>query len=119
VPEVKHVDEKTLKTIPVASVLLDLDNPRFHHLRDQNGGKLTEELIEREILEKDEDLPALTKAIKKSGIKDPIWVVPKAGKFLVIEGNRRVVTLRQSWQPTADDPALRSREVHSGTSPQQ
>lgn len=89
------VEQIQLKVLNIEEIVLDLENPRFHYLRDRNGGKLTHEMIEVEIVENDEDLPLLTKAIQKSGVKDPVWVIRRGGKYVLIEGNRRLVVLRK------------------------
>jgi len=57
----------------VIDLVLDVDNPRFYHLRLKAKGKLSEKQIEDEIL-KDDALPALIKAIRRAGVTDPIWV---------------------------------------------
>lgn len=79
-----------------ADLMLDLENPRFFHLLNRTmGGKLTQDAIEKEIIENDDDMPALTKSIKKDGVKDPIWVIPRGGHYVVLEGNRRTVALKK------------------------
>jgi len=81
--------------IDVENLVLDLENPRFYHLKLKSKDRFTEAEIEKEIL-KDEGLPALIKAIRRSGVTDPIWVRDLGdGRYLVIEGNRRTVVLRQ------------------------
>jgi ParB-like nuclease domain len=85
-----------LTSIPVEQLDLDLDNPRFFHLRHRSGAPLKQEQIEHEIMEMDDDFPLLTRSIQKTGVKDPIWVIRNsAGRFTVIEGNRRTVVLKQ------------------------
>ena len=91
-------DSTRLKEVKVAALVLDTDNPRFFHLHHR-GGKtvtLTQDDVEKEIIDNDEDIPLLTKSIQKTGIKDPIWVIPRNdGKYLVLEGNRRAAVLRR------------------------
>ncbi len=82
-----------LEVLNINDLALDLENPRFNHLR--RAGKLTEAIIEEEILERDDDTPNLSRSIQKSGVKDPIWVIKKGPRYVVIEGNRRVVVLRE------------------------
>ena len=74
---------------------LDVDNPRFRHLRELRGQKkLTEDQIMAEIRD-DTAYITLTKAIKQAGVTDPIWVKRTSGnKYLVVEGNRRTTILR-------------------------
>lgn len=103
-----------LKILRVSEIILDDENPRFHHLRDKARAKLTETEMEHEIVENDEDLPLLTKAIQKSGVKDPIWVIRRGGKYVVIEGNRRVVVLRQLLKEKMEPPSgIKYDEVHA------
>lgn len=81
--------------VDVSKLILDLDNPRFNHLKLKLKGKLTEKELEQEI-QRDPAFPALVKAIRLSGVRDPIWVSEQAdGMYLVLEGNRRTVALRQ------------------------
>ena len=83
------------KTIPVKDLVLDVENPRFRHLRELRGQKkITEEQIMAEIREDDAYI-TLTKAIKQAGVTDPIWVKRNAdGRYVVVEGNRRTTILR-------------------------
>ena len=90
--------------IETKSLLLDSANPRFFELRELKGReKLTQKELTEE-LEKDSDLPTLIKSIKRSGVKDPIWVKPLDGKFLVIEGNRRMYILRKLLEEGVTPP---------------
>jgi hypothetical protein len=90
--------------IDVEDLVLDLDNPRFNHLKLKLKGKLDEKALEHEI-ERDSSFPALVKAIRLSGVKDPIWVSQQSdGKYLVLEGNRRTVALRQLIGQRAKSP---------------
>jgi ParB/Sulfiredoxin domain len=82
------------KAIPVKDLVLDVDNPRFRHLRELRGQKkITEEQIMAEIRDDDAYI-TLTKAIKQAGVTDPIWVKHDSGKYIVVEGNRRTTILR-------------------------
>src|SRR5437867_4469146 len=83
------------KVIPVKELVLDVDNPRFRHLRELRGQKkLTEDQIMTEIRD-DEAYITLTKAIKQAGVTDPIWVKRTSDDmYLVVEGNRRTTILR-------------------------
>jgi len=87
--------ETQLRELKVSDILLDVENPRFFHLLHKGEEQLTQDAIEKEIVDNDDDIPLLTKSIQKSGIKDPIWVVPRDGRFIVMEGNRRTVVLRR------------------------
>lgn len=90
------MEEFTTDIINVEDLLLDVENPRFCHI-SLSGKKLsTQKELEDEILN-DDDINALIKTIKKSGVIDPIWVKQKNdnSKFIVIEGNRRTTILRK------------------------
>lgn len=93
------------RDVKTESLLLDSGNPRFFELRELKG---REDLGQKELmeeLEKDSDLPTLMKSIKRSGVKDPIWVKPlKNGKFLVIEGNRRTYILSKLLEEGVTPP---------------
>src|SRR5262245_7962875 len=94
--------EPEVRTLRVADIVLDLDNPRFFH----KGPGLTQDQIEEDILNNNDDIHLLTKTIQKDGVQDPIWVVPQSnGKYLVVEGNRRTVVLRRLLKDRAVPPA--------------
>jgi hypothetical protein len=89
--------EYELKRIPVGSVMLDPENPRFIFQTEKAGHPLKEEEMEKIILE-DSETKALMRALVKEGVKDPIWVKKDAdedSKHIVIEGNRRITALRE------------------------
>jgi len=87
--------EPEQRWIRVKDLLLDPENPRFYHLALQGRKNLGQEQLASEI-ESDSETGTLTKAIRKSGVKDPIWVKEDGeGRFLVLEGNRRTVILRK------------------------
>lgn len=94
-PEVRYLD--------VGKLQLDPDNPRFFHLTLKGKGALTEDDLQKEI-ENDESFPTLVKAIRADGVKDPIWVRESNGKYIVIEGNRRTVILRNLIKEGARPP---------------
>jgi hypothetical protein len=85
-----------VREVPVSELLLDPENPRFFHLRLSGQEKqLSQDDLMTE-MEKDDAIPTLAKAIRRSGVKDPIWVKELTdGKYLVLEGNRRTYILRQ------------------------
>src|SRR5207249_184298 len=108
--------QPTLQTLKVADLVLDLRNPRLFH----RGPGLTQQQIEEEILNNDDDIPLLTKTIQKDGVQDPIWVVPQEdGKYMIVEGNRRVVVLRRLLSERATPPpGVRFDEVRAHVIPQ-
>lgn len=95
-----------LREIRVRDLLLDANNPRFFALRELHGmTNLTQEELLHE-LEKDDQIPTLLKAIKKSGVKEPIWVKEtEDGHYLVIEGNRRTYILNQLLEENVKPPS--------------
>ena len=93
------------KVLDVKDLELDPDNPRFCHVALYGRTLETQQELEEEI-ERDEGITTLVKAIKKSGVKDPIWVKGKeGGKYLVLEGNRRTVILRNLLKENVLPPA--------------
>jgi len=111
--------EGLLQLINVRDLVLDGENPRFLHLRQRNSEHLTQEEIEREILNNDDDLPLLIKSIQKSGVRDPIWVV-KSGPtaYTVMEGNRRAVVLKHLLKEKMEPPPdVSFSEVHAHVLP--
>ena len=98
--------EPEIKDISVSSLLLDPDNPRFFHIKALQGRQdLSQEELMQE-MESDTSIPTLAKAIKRSGVTDPIWVKElHNGKFLVLEGNRRTYILRQLISEKTKPPA--------------
>lgn len=96
--------EFELKTIDVRNLDLDPENPRFCHLVLAGRKLETQEELEEEI-GKEKELVTLIKAVKKSGVKDPIWVKKKeTGNYLVLEGNRRTVVLKQLIKENVTPP---------------
>jgi len=92
--------EGTLEKIAVSQLVLDPMNVRFKHLEKE----IPEAAIEHHIWE-EEDAKTLYKQIKiAGGLMEPPVVLPIAeGRYLVKEGNRRVVCLRKL-----------SKEAHEG-----
>ncbi len=92
------------KKIEVSKLQLDPENPRFFQLRELKGRKnLSQDELITEI-GNDTEIPTLLKGIKRSGVKDPIWVKPLNGKYLVIEGNRRTYILKRLVDERATPP---------------
>lgn len=92
------------KEIKVKDLLLDPDNPRFLAIKQLHGmTDLTQKQLLEEI-EKDDEIPTLLKSIKKSGVKDPIWVRETDGQYLVFEGNRRTYILNKLLEEGVKPP---------------
>lgn len=83
------------KKVPVSELLLDPSNPRFFQLRELKGKKNLRQKDLIDEISRDDEIPTLLKSIKKSGVKDPIWIKPHKSKYLVIEGNRRTYILQK------------------------
>ena len=66
--------DTTLQNIPVSKLLLDLDNPRMYHHGVADGGTVTVDLkdeeIMKDILQNDEKLPEIKKSIQSEGVRD-------------------------------------------------
>jgi hypothetical protein len=93
------------KEIKVKDLLLDPENPRFLALKQLHGMvDLTQKQLLEEI-EKDDEIPTLLKSIRKSGVKDPIWVrETNDGHYLVFEGNRRTYILNKLIEEEVKPP---------------
>ncbi len=88
---IKHIQKK----IPVSSLVVDDENPRFFHLRMVGGRKKINQSELLAEIGKDTDIKYLIRSIKQEGVQDPIWVKPiKGGMYKVIEGNRRTYVLK-------------------------
>lgn len=111
--------QSDLRDIKTDDLVLDTENPRFFHLmhRGANRVALTQESIEKEILENDDDIPLLTKSIQKSGVRDPIWVVARDGKYVVMEGNRRAVVLKRLLKESKPPAGVRYDVVQAHVMP--
>ena len=115
--------EPKFAELDVSDLVLDPENPRFFYLKLKGKGSVTEAELQEEI-ERDDTLPALVKAIRASGVEDPIWVREADGKYVVVEGNRRTVVLRhllkEGAKPTKDGVTYKSVKafiIPRGTSP--
>lgn len=93
-----------IKQINVDDILLDSENPRYHELRLVTGKKKLTDKQLFSIIES-EDISDIYNSIKELGVIDPIWVVPRNDKYVVIEGNRRVVTLKKLLQEKTTPPS--------------
>lgn len=88
------VTQYRLELIPTSKLRLDPQNPRFYHLQLMGTHDLTQDDLNKEIWNEDATI-TLSKAVAHEGIKAPIVVWPTDGDYLVIDGNRRVVTVRR------------------------
>lgn len=84
---------KKQENIPINDVFLDLQNPRYNDkLVQTEKKKWNEENIQKIIIS---DVKDIYESIRNQGVVDPIWVVELgSSKYNVIEGSRRIVTLR-------------------------
>src|SRR2546426_7423997 len=87
--------DSTLKEVPIGSIVLDKNNPRFRFSKIERGlSNWDEEVIEEEIRES-LVFNKLLDSIKQYGVIDPIWLHElRNGKYEVVEGNMRVTALR-------------------------
>ena len=85
--------------------MLDPENPRFSHLRALQGRRVPTEQQMMDEIGHDTEIRTLMKAIKHSGVRDPIWVKEMGGgRYLVVEGNRRTYILRTLLEEGAVPP---------------
>jgi ParB-like chromosome segregation protein Spo0J len=83
-----------LRYIDISKLKVDLKNPRYNDKKIINNiKKWTHQELEKIIEE--EDIKDIKNSIQIDGIRDPLWVVKdgEEDEFIVIEGNRRLVTL--------------------------
>ena len=103
----------TAAEINVNDIVLDLDNPRLFHEKLTGTGPSTQEDLEKSI-SGDADFKKLLKSIKKSGVINPIWVIPQGdGSYLVIEGNRRTTCLRTLIRSGETNPLVSFDKVRA------
>jgi hypothetical protein len=93
-----------LMTLPVEKLYLDPNNPRFLGEALKGHQDLSQEFMTKLIREEDATT-TLSKAIEHEGVKNPIVAQDRGdGSYLVIDGNRRVVTCRLLIEEKAPDP---------------
>lgn len=89
------------KKIPVPNIILDQENPRIGLFKDSNTKlDLDQDEIEYALINKN---PKAFEKLKESirlneGIMNPIWICPEGTKYMVIEGNTRVIIYKQLGQ---------------------
>ena len=114
------------QSIAVDKLRLDLENPRLYAMRLAGHPPQTEEELERAITTNDsgggtdEAFRLLFEAVKKQGVRDPIWVKDNGnGTYLVIEGNRRTTVLRALLnEGEAPPPGVRYDVVRANVMPE-
>src|SRR5947209_18424818 len=80
--------------LPISDVDLDAGNPRVQYLVGQVGGKSSQAQLGSMIWEKDQ-VKALSQSIyQNGGVREPIIVQRKGERFVVREGNCRLVSSR-------------------------
>ena len=89
-----ELEQYKLESVPTKKLRLDPENPRFYHLQLKGRHELTQDDLNKEIWDEDATI-TLSKAVAHEGIRNPIVVWPIDDYFLVIDGNRRVVTVRR------------------------
>lgn len=82
----------TPKRLPIASIDLDPTNPRLQYLVGQTGGAVSQDKLDTMIWEKDQ-VKALAQSIyQNGGVREPIIVQPHGDRYVVREGNCRLVS---------------------------
>ncbi|MFM7404293.1 MAG: hypothetical protein ACKO1N_09450 [Erythrobacter sp.] len=80
--------------IPISEIDLDTGNPRVQYLVGQVGGTATQSQLDAMIWEKDQ-VKALAQSIfQNGGVREPIIVQRTGDRFVVREGNCRLVSSR-------------------------
>src|SRR5438034_3316377 len=98
------VKQYKLEKVPTNKLRLDPDNPRFYHLQLKGKHELTQDDLNKEIWDEDATI-TLSKAVGHEGILNPVVIWPVDDYFLVIDGNRRVVTVRRLIREEVKPPA--------------
>jgi hypothetical protein len=98
------LEKLRLERIPLDTVFLDPENPRFLHLQLSGRRTLSQKDMIEEIA-KEDDTMRLLKTVAKEGVLNPLVVQAKEGKYLVIDGNRRCVVLKELQSNHASPPA--------------
>lgn len=99
-----------IEEVALAQLLLDEENPRLPQSVDRDQQSMLDYIAETTSIEE------LMEAIAENGYfpGEPLIVVPanKKGKFVVVEGNRRLTALKLLQDPTqASRPGLRMKEI--------
>jgi hypothetical protein len=99
-PEAPTSRTKSIRLLPVADLLLDPENPRLA----EDGKALTDDQLVTKLYT-EEALDELATSFANNGYfwEEPLVVVPHEsiqGKFVVVEGNRRLATLKLLLSPT-------------------
>lgn len=95
---------KRLK-IPLKQLILDIENPRIQYYLDTRlNDDITQDKVKFALAEGNDQYERLKDHIKRNrGIYDPIWIVPKDGYFLVIEGNTRAFIYEELSEKYVND----------------
>lgn len=97
--------ESVLKKVPVDSIILDNENPRFIFAKIEKGVKDWSEKVLSEEIKETLSYNNLLDSIEQHGVIDPIWIHDLGNKkFRVIEGNMRVTALKELIKNKTDPP---------------
>lgn len=91
--------------IPLEKLVLDIENPRIQYYIDTRlHDNITQNKVRFALAEGNEQYDRLKGHIERNGgIYNPIWVAPKDGFFLVIEGNSRALVYEELSQKYVTD----------------
>lgn len=87
----------------VSDCYLDPENPRLQYVVGRRAGHLSQEELDR-LLWAEDQVKALAQSIQQNGgVREPIIVREQAGKYIVKEGNCRVVATRRLSEQNPED----------------
>lgn len=96
------------KRIPIADIDLDVKNPRLQYLVGQIGPDVTQSQLDEMIWEKDQ-VKALAQSIyQNGGVREPIIVQKVGEKYVVREGNCRLVSSKHLAEQNPGDDRFTS-----------
>jgi hypothetical protein len=97
--------------IPLDEVILDATNPRIQFQRDSalSDGEPSQEALGLALTVTNDQYYKLRENVESNGgILNPIWVVWEASRYLVIEGNTRVLCYQDMCEKYPNDPKWHS-----------
>ncbi|MEK7280404.1 MAG: hypothetical protein AAB090_07145 [Nitrospirota bacterium] len=100
--------------IPLKQLILDIENPRIQYFLDTAlNDNITQEKIKFALAEGNDQYEKLKGHIElNKGIYDPIWVAPKDGYFVVIEGNTRAFIYEELSEKYVNDANWKSIDAY-------
>jgi hypothetical protein len=100
--------------IPLNKIILDIENPRIQYSLDTDlDNKTTAEKVKFALAESNDQYEKLKEHIETNkGIYEPIWVIPKNDKFIVIEGNTRAFIYEELSEKYMNDKKWKTIEAY-------